>query len=401
MTATIELAGATVDFGRHRALDEIDLRVDAGEFVTLLGPSGSGKTTTLNAIAGFAPLAAGDVLVAGRSVSGLSPSRRALGIVFQSYALFPHMTVADNVGFPLRARKVARRERAHRVAKALELVQLGGFGQRKPATLSGGQQQRVALARAIVYEPQVLLLDEPLAALDKQLRESMQLELKRLQRSIGITTVAVTHDQTEAMALSDRVAIMRDGRIEQVASPSDAYAAPATRFVAEFLGAPHGDVGGRRRRTGPARADQPAHGADRRAAGDRAGGRVRRRALAPVGRTGRAATDRLPQQHRAHPGSRRHRVDRGARRHPHRARRAPRGPARERLALELRRRRRSLPTAAGVNASRATHRRRPEGRSATRAVRRSGPRRPAGAARRRPRPGRTRSRRRSPAAPRV
>jgi putative spermidine/putrescine transport system ATP-binding protein len=236
MTAGVEIAGATVDFGRHRALAGIDLRVEAGEFVTLLGPSGSGKTTTLNVIAGFAPLAAGDVLVAGRSITGLAPSRRDLGIVFQSYALFPHMTVADNVGFPLRARRVARRERARRVAEALELVQLGGFGDRRPATLSGGQQQRVALARAIVYAPQVLLLDEPLAALDKQLRESMQLELKRLQRSVGITTIAVTHDQTEAMALSDRVAIMRDGRIEQVAPPSVAYGAPATRFVATFLG---------------------------------------------------------------------------------------------------------------------------------------------------------------------
>jgi putative spermidine/putrescine transport system ATP-binding protein len=232
----VELSGATVDFGRHRALDGIDLRVEAGQFVTLLGPSGSGKTTTLNVIAGFAPLATGDVLVAGRSITGLSPSRRDLGIVFQSYALFPHMTVAENVGFPLRARKVARRERARRVAEALELVQLSGLGDRRPATLSGGQQQRVALARAIIYEPKVLLLDEPLAALDKQLRETMQLELKRLQRSVGITTIAVTHDQTEAMALADRVAIMRDGRIEQVASPGEAYAAPATQFVARFLG---------------------------------------------------------------------------------------------------------------------------------------------------------------------
>jgi putative spermidine/putrescine transport system ATP-binding protein len=236
VSATVEVAGATVEFGRHRALDRVDLRVEAGKFVTLLGPSGSGKTTTLNAIAGFVPLAAGDVLVGGDSIARLSPSRRDLGIVFQSYALFPHMTVGDNVGFPLRARKVPRAERRRRVGRALELVQLEGYGDRKPATLSGGQQQRVALARAIVYEPKVLLLDEPLAALDKQLRESMQLELKRLQRSVGITTVAVTHDQTEAMALSDRVAIMRDGRIEQVATPTEAYGAPATRFVAAFLG---------------------------------------------------------------------------------------------------------------------------------------------------------------------
>jgi putative spermidine/putrescine transport system ATP-binding protein len=236
MSTTVELKGASVAYDGHRALDGVDLHVDAGEFVTLLGPSGSGKTTTLNAIAGFVPLVEGDVLVGERSIAQLSPSRRDLGIVFQSYALFPHMSVGDNVAFPLRARKVPRRERRRLVATALELVRLGGYAERRPATLSGGQQQRVALARAIVFEPKVLLLDEPLAALDKQLRESMQLELKRLQRSVGITTIAVTHDQTEAMALSDRVAIMRDGRIEQVARPVDAYAAPATRFVATFLG---------------------------------------------------------------------------------------------------------------------------------------------------------------------
>jgi putative spermidine/putrescine transport system ATP-binding protein len=236
MSASVEIVGASVEFGAHRALDGVDLRVEAGEFVTLLGPSGSGKTTTLNAIAGFVPLAGGDVLVGGTSIAGLAPSRRELGIVFQSYALFPHMTVADNVGFALRARRASRGERQQRVRTALELVQLDQFAERRPGTLSGGQQQRVALARAIVFEPKVLLLDEPLAALDKQLRESMQLELKRLQRSVGITAIAVTHDQTEAMALSDRVAIMRDGRIEQVATPTDAYSRPATPFVAAFLG---------------------------------------------------------------------------------------------------------------------------------------------------------------------
>jgi putative spermidine/putrescine transport system ATP-binding protein len=236
MSTPVELVAATVDYGRQRALEAVDLHVQAGEFVTLLGPSGSGKTTTLNAIAGFVPLAAGDVMVGGQSIARLSPSRRDLGIVFQSYALFPHMSVGDNVAFPLRARRMPRAERRRLVARALELVRLEGYGDRRPGTLSGGQQQRVALARAIVFEPKVLLLDEPLAALDKQLRESMQLELKRLQRSVGVTTIAVTHDQTEAMALSDRVAIMRDGRIEQVGCPADAYQAPASRFVAEFLG---------------------------------------------------------------------------------------------------------------------------------------------------------------------
>jgi putative spermidine/putrescine transport system ATP-binding protein len=234
--SSIQIDRVTKRFGAMVALRGLSLDVHEREFVTLLGPSGSGKTTTLNAVAGFVPLAGGDVLVGGESIAGLSPTRRELGIVFQSYALFPNMTVAENVGFPLRARKVARGERRRRVQAALELVHLEQYGDRRPATLSGGQQQRVALARAIVFEPKVLLLDEPLAALDKQLRESMQLELKRLQRSVGITTIAVTHDQTEAMALSDRVAIMRDGRIEQVSTPTAAYRRPATRFVATFLG---------------------------------------------------------------------------------------------------------------------------------------------------------------------
>ena len=233
---SIEVRNISKTFGTFQALKDVSLTIGSGELVALLGPSGSGKTTTLNAIAGFVGLAEGDVLVGGRSIARLSASRRELGIVFQSYALFPHMTVAENVGFPLRARKASRSERRRRVQAALELVQLERYADRRPATLSGGQQQRVALARAFVFEPKVLLLDEPLAALDKQLRESMQLELKRLQRSVGITTIAVTHDQTEAMALSDRVAIMRDGRLEQVATPSDAYHRPATRFVATFLG---------------------------------------------------------------------------------------------------------------------------------------------------------------------
>jgi ABC-type Fe3+/spermidine/putrescine transport system ATPase subunit len=236
VSAAVELAGASVDYGRQRALADVDLQVRAGEFVTLLGPSGSGKTTALNAIAGFVPLATGDVRLVGESIAGLPPSRREIGIVFQSYALFPHMSVGDNVGFALRARRVPRRQRERRIREALELVRLEDYADRRPATLSGGQQQRVALARAIVFEPKVLLLDEPLAALDKQLREAMQIELKRLQRTIGITTIAVTHDQTEAMALSDRIAILRDGRVEQVATPTEAYARPASRFVATFLG---------------------------------------------------------------------------------------------------------------------------------------------------------------------
>jgi putative spermidine/putrescine transport system ATP-binding protein len=222
--------------GRARVVDGIDLDIARGEFVTLLGPSGSGKTTTLMMIAGFESPTAGAILLDGRDLTGRPAYRRNIGVVFQSYALFPHMTARRNVEFPLLMRHVAAREIATRVGRALDLVGLGAFGQHHPRQLSGGQQQRVALARALVFEPDVLLLDEPLGALDKNLREQMQVEITRIHRAVGITTVYVTHDQTEAMTMSDRVVVMNRGRIEQAAPPLDVYERPATRFVAEFVG---------------------------------------------------------------------------------------------------------------------------------------------------------------------
>ncbi|WP_433802883.1 ABC transporter ATP-binding protein [Actinomycetospora sp. CA-084318] len=218
------------------AVDAVDLHVAAGEFMTLLGPSGSGKTTTLNMIAGFEDVTSGRILLDDDDIARLPAYRRNLGMVFQSYALFPHMTAAQNVAFPLRQRKVGKAETARRVAEALELVHLGGHGDRLPSQLSGGQQQRVALARAVVFSPRALLLDEPLGALDKKLRESLQLEISRLHSELGITFVFVTHDQEEALALSDRIAVFRDGRIEQVGTPDELYESPASRFVATFLG---------------------------------------------------------------------------------------------------------------------------------------------------------------------
>ena len=218
------------------AVDAIDLEVKSGEFITLLGPSGSGKTTTLMMIAGFTAPTAGEIRIDGRPVTRLPPERRNIGVVFQNYALFPHMTVAENIGFPLRMRGCKRGEIRERTAAALELVRLGGLGERRPSQLSGGQQQRVAVARALVFEPQLLLMDEPLGALDKQLREQMQFELRRLHRELGVTIVYVTHDQEEALTMSDRVAIMRGGRIEQLGTASAIYERPANRFVAEFIG---------------------------------------------------------------------------------------------------------------------------------------------------------------------
>jgi putative spermidine/putrescine transport system ATP-binding protein len=218
------------------AVDGLDLEIAAGEFLTLLGPSGSGKTTTLMMIAGFTPPSAGDVQLDGRSIAGLAPERRNIGVVFQNYALFPHMSVAENIGFPLRMRGLKRPEIAAKVAAALELVRLGGLGQRRPRQLSGGQQQRVALARAMVFEPGLLLMDEPLGALDKKLREDMQFELKRLHGALGVTVVYVTHDQEEALTLSDRIALMNGGRIAQLGRAEDLYERPASRFVAEFIG---------------------------------------------------------------------------------------------------------------------------------------------------------------------
>jgi spermidine/putrescine ABC transporter ATP-binding subunit len=233
----VELRGCTRDFGAVRAVDALDLRVDEGEFLALLGPSGCGKTTTLNLIAGFVTPTAGRVLIDGEDVTGRPPHLRGLGVVFQSYALFPHLSVRDNVAFGLRERRLPAAEIERRVSDALALVRLDRGGRQRPGELSGGMQQRVALARALVYRPRVLLLDEPLAALDRKLREQMRDELRDIQRSVGITTIFVTHDQAEALGLSDRIAVMSQGRIEQLGSPREVYERPATRFVADFIGA--------------------------------------------------------------------------------------------------------------------------------------------------------------------
>jgi putative spermidine/putrescine transport system ATP-binding protein len=232
----IRLRGLVKRYGEVVAVDAVDLEVARGEFFTLLGPSGSGKTTTLRMIAGFERPDAGVVELAGHDVSRLPPFQRDVNTVFQDYALFPHMNVADNVGYGLRVSKVPREERRRRVDEALEMVRLPGLGGRKPAQLSGGQRQRVALARAIVNRPQVLLLDEPLGALDLKLRQEMQVELKRIQQEVGITFVYVTHDQEEALTMSDRLAVFNDGRIEQVGDPAEVYEHPASEFIAGFVG---------------------------------------------------------------------------------------------------------------------------------------------------------------------
>jgi putative spermidine/putrescine transport system ATP-binding protein len=232
----VRLAGVRKTYGDVIAVDGIDLEVAPGEFFTLLGPSGSGKTTTLRMIAGFEIPDAGSVELAGQDVSRLPPYDREVNTVFQDYALFPHMTVADNVEYGMRVRKVARSERASRATQALEMVRLSGYGARKPGELSGGQRQRVALARAIVNRPRVLLLDEPLGALDLKLREQMQVELKGIQGDVGITFIYVTHDQDEALTMSDRIAVFNEGRVEQVGVPAEIYERPATRFVTGFVG---------------------------------------------------------------------------------------------------------------------------------------------------------------------
>jgi putative spermidine/putrescine transport system ATP-binding protein len=232
----LSLIGLEKRYGEMRAVAGITLDVPEGEFLTLLGPSGCGKTTTLGLIAGFFPPSAGEVRIQGRSITNLPPFRRDIGVVFQDYALFPHMSAAQNVAFGLRMRKVARAETDRRVAEALALVQLGGLGDRRPHELSGGQRQRVALARALVIRPAILLLDEPLSNLDLKLREEMRVEIAELQRRLKITTVFVTHDQGEALVMSDRVAVMNAGSIEQVGAPADIYERPASRFVAEFIG---------------------------------------------------------------------------------------------------------------------------------------------------------------------
>jgi putative spermidine/putrescine transport system ATP-binding protein len=222
--------------GDLRAVDGVSLDIAHGEFFTLLGPSGSGKTTTLRLIAGFELPDSGSVELGGKPVERLPPYSRDVNTVFQDYALFPHMTVGDNVAYGLRVRKVDKAERRRRAGEALELVRLSGLGGRKPAQLSGGQRQRVALARAIVNHPRVLLLDEPLGALDLKLRQEMQSELKRIQQEVGITFVYVTHDQEEALTMSDRMAVFNSGRIEQVGAPADVYEKPATEFIASFVG---------------------------------------------------------------------------------------------------------------------------------------------------------------------
>jgi putative spermidine/putrescine transport system ATP-binding protein len=232
----LRLDGITRRYGAVAALGGVSLAVAAGEFLTLLGPSGSGKTTLLNIIAGFVAPDEGRIVLEGRDITALPAERRDFGMVFQGYALFPHMTVAENVAFALRVRGMGRAEREARVGEALDLVQLGGLGGRRPAQLSGGQQQRVALARALVFRPRLLLLDEPLSALDRQLRAGLQEELRGLNRRTGVTFVAVTHDQDEALSMSDRVAILREGRLVQLGPPVELYERPRTRFVAGFLG---------------------------------------------------------------------------------------------------------------------------------------------------------------------
>jgi spermidine/putrescine ABC transporter ATP-binding subunit len=234
--AVVKLMGLEKDFGAVGAVRGVSLDIAAGEFLTLLGPSGSGKTTTLMMIAGFETPSAGDITIDGKTVVGVSPHKRNIGMVFQNYALFPHLTVADNIGFPLKQRGIGRAERAKMVNQALDLVRLPGYGGRYPKQLSGGQQQRVALARAIVFNPRLLLMDEPLGALDKQLRESLQLEMRRLHADLGITFIYVTHDQEEALTMSDRIAVMNEGRIAQLGRPEDLYDRPCSRFVASFLG---------------------------------------------------------------------------------------------------------------------------------------------------------------------
>jgi spermidine/putrescine ABC transporter ATP-binding subunit len=235
--STVSLSGVSKLFGEMRAVDDVSLDIASGEFVTLLGPSGCGKTTTLRMVAGLVEPDGGTIRLGGEDVTRVPTHKRNIGMVFQSHALFPHMTVAENVGFGLRMRGVSSNDRRGGVETALGLVRLEGFGARYPSQLSGGQQQRVALARALVFNPRVLLLDEPFGALDRKLRETMQGELRELVRRIGITAIFVTHDQEEALILSDRVGVMNAGRLEQIDSPGTIYERPATRFVADFMGA--------------------------------------------------------------------------------------------------------------------------------------------------------------------
>ena len=223
-------------FGNVKAVDDVSLTIEAGEFLTLLGPSGSGKTTLLNMIAGFFRPTRGHILIGDKDITSLPPEKRDVGMTFQNYALFPHMTVADNIAFPLKMRKASKGEISKRIEEVLELVRLRDFGKRYPKQLSGGQQQRVSLARSIVFNPSILLMDEPLGALDKKLRQHMQLELKQLHRKLQMTVVYVTHDQEEALTMSDRIAVLNDGRIEQIGTPDEIYQRPDNWFVADFIG---------------------------------------------------------------------------------------------------------------------------------------------------------------------
>jgi putative spermidine/putrescine transport system ATP-binding protein len=234
--ASLHLSQVTKYYKKFLAVDHIDLTVEKGEFVTILGPSGSGKTSMLKLIAGFEDLTEGEILLNHQDISKMKAFQRNIGMLFQNYALFPHMTVFDNIAYPLKIRKMAKDEIKQKVSEVLELVQLSPFSSRYPKQLSGGQQQRVALARAIVFNPPLLLLDEPLSALDKNLRQKMQLEIKRIQKKTGITTISVTHDQEEALTMSDRICVMNEGKIEQVDTPRGLYSQPNNRFVATFIG---------------------------------------------------------------------------------------------------------------------------------------------------------------------
>ncbi|MFW8633988.1 ABC transporter ATP-binding protein [Cribrihabitans pelagius] len=222
--------------GENLVVKDLNLTMPKGEFLTMLGPSGSGKTTCLMMLAGFETATHGDIRLGGTSINNIPPHKRGIGMVFQNYALFPHMTIAENLSFPLEVRKLGKSEREQKVKRALDMVEMGAFGGRRPAQLSGGQQQRIALARALVFEPELVLMDEPLGALDKQLREKMQFEITNLAHNLGITTVYVTHDQTEALTMSDRVAVFDDGRIQQLAPPDQLYEEPENSFVAQFIG---------------------------------------------------------------------------------------------------------------------------------------------------------------------
>ncbi len=222
--------------GETLVVKDLNLALPKGEFLTMLGPSGSGKTTCLMMLAGFETATHGEIMLDGRPINNIPPHKRGIGMVFQNYALFPHMTITENLSFPLEVRRIGRSDREAKVRSALDMVEMGAFGGRRPAQLSGGQQQRVALARALVFEPELVLMDEPLGALDKQLREKMQFEITHLAHELGITTVYVTHDQTEALTMSDRVAVFNDGRIQQLASPDKLYEEPENSFVAQFIG---------------------------------------------------------------------------------------------------------------------------------------------------------------------